>query len=59
MNLCGDEMDVHLAKRLGIQIRIDEEDVCRAVSHLERSLSSFTRTELHPALVKVLADVCK
>ncbi|MDI2072042.1 protein kinase [Bradyrhizobium sp. Mp27] len=59
VNLCGDEMDVHLAKRLGIQIRIDEEDVCRAVSHLERSLSSFTRTELHPALVKVLADVCK
>ncbi|MEG4873572.1 MULTISPECIES: serine/threonine-protein kinase [unclassified Microcoleus] len=57
VRLCGPAMDDSLAKRLGVQFRIAESDVCDQIAHLERSISE-SRNSLHPALVKALSDVC-
>ncbi|RVH00097.1 serine/threonine protein kinase [Sinorhizobium meliloti] len=57
MQLCGSEMDDNLAKRVAIHFRIAETDVCRMVDHLESSIK-VSRSELHPALVKALGDIC-
>lgn len=57
VRLCGPAMDQNLAKRLAVQFRIGEADVCRQIDHLEGSIS-FERASLHPALVKALSDVC-
>jgi hypothetical protein len=56
-HLCGPDMDDSLAKRLGVQFRIAEGDICQQIDHLERSIS-FDRASLHPALVKALGDTC-
>lgn len=56
--LCGPDMDENLAKRLAVQFRIGDQEVCHQITHLERSIS-FDRASLHPALVKALGDVCR
>jgi serine/threonine protein kinase len=55
--LCGPSMDDNLAKRLAVQFRIAEADVCHQIDHMEGSIS-FERASLHPVLVKALVDVC-
>ena len=55
--LCGVSMDDNLAKRLAVQFRIAEADVCHQMDHMEGSIS-FSRSSLHPILVKALNDVC-
>jgi eukaryotic-like serine/threonine-protein kinase len=50
-------MELNLAKRLAIQFRISDEDVCRAIRHLEASIS-FSRESLHPLLAKALSEIC-
>ena len=57
VRLCGADMDDNLAKRLAIQFRISEDDICRNIEHLERSID-INRKSLHPLLVRALADVC-
>jgi hypothetical protein len=57
VRLCGPEMDDNLAKRLAVQFRIGEADVCHQIAHLEASIS-FNRQSLHSALVKALGDIC-
>ena len=57
MRLCGHEMPEDLAKRMCIEFRARAKIVCKAVSHLERSLGA-SRNSLHPALVQVLKEIC-
>lgn len=56
--LASQEMDENLAKRLAVQFRIEGKEVCGQIRHLENSIS-FDRSELHPALVSAIADICK
>jgi eukaryotic-like serine/threonine-protein kinase len=56
-SLCGPAMELNLAKRLAVQFRISDEDVCRAIRHLEVSIS-FSRESLHPLLAKALSEIC-
>lgn len=56
--LCGPDMDDNLAKRLAVQFRIGEGDVCRNIDKLESSIS-VSRNGLHPLLVAALAEICK
>lgn len=57
MRLCDRGMDINLAKRLAVQFRIYETEICGMFKHLERSIE-IRRDALHPVLVKALADVC-
>lgn len=56
-DLCGPDMDANLAKRMAVQFRIGDMDVCRNIAHLEASVS-ISRELLHPILVKTLGDMC-
>jgi eukaryotic-like serine/threonine-protein kinase len=56
-SFCGPAMELNLAKRLAVQFRISDEDVCRAIRHLEASIS-FSRESLHPLLAKALSEIC-
>lgn len=57
--LCGASMDENLAKRVVVRFHIaGHDDVCSNVRRLENSIN-FSRKELHPRLVKALADLCK
>ena len=58
VRLCAEDMDSALAKRLAIEFRIRDDWVCRAVDHLERSIS-VSRDRLHPELVHALAELCQ
>lgn len=58
VNLCGLQMDSNLADRLGIEFRILGKPVCHMISHLERSISA-SRADLHPSLVRAIAEVCQ
>jgi hypothetical protein len=58
IRLASPEMDENLAKRLAVEFRIGGDEVCGQINHLENSIS-FGRSDLHPALVKALADICK
>jgi len=55
--LCTPEMDLAVAKRLAIEFRIVGDEVCRKILHMEGSIS-FSRNSLHPALIKVLSEIC-
>lgn len=58
VRLCGIDMDEKLAKRLVVRFHIDgKSKVCRRISHVEQSIG-YDRGNLHPRLVKALADLC-
>ena len=57
VHMCRPDMDSSLAKRLAVQFRIGEGEVCKQIKHLERSIG-VSRDELHPELVKALSDIC-
>lgn len=56
-SLCAAELEEATAKRLAIEFRAAGEMVCRAISHLERSIS-ISRTTLHPLLSHTLGEIC-
>jgi hypothetical protein len=58
LNLCGPNMDESLAKRLAIEFRTAEDEVCMSIAHLERSIG-VSRTSLHPVLIETLSDICQ
>ncbi len=58
VRLCATDMDTALAKRLAIEFRVRDDWVCRAVDHLERSIS-VSRDQLHPELVHALSELCQ
>lgn len=57
-SLCGPSMDEALAKRIAIEFRAAGAKVCKAVDHLELSIS-VNRSGLHPALHQTLAEICQ
>lgn len=57
MSLCGPSMEANLAKRLGVEMRVAGEDICKSIAHLENSIRT-NRDLLHPALVRTLKEVC-
>jgi len=58
MRLCGPEMDTALARRLAVEFRADDSDICRSITNLERSIQA-SRDNLHPILVKTLEEICR
>ena len=58
MRLCGREMDTALARRLAVEFRAADSDICRSIDHLERSIQA-SRDNLHPILVKTLEEICQ
>ncbi|SDB74659.1 protein kinase domain-containing protein [Belnapia rosea] len=56
-DMCGPALDPVAARRLAIEFRATDEDICEKIMHLERSIR-VSRTGLHPALVSVLAAIC-
>lgn len=57
LHLCGPEMGEPVAKRLAIEFRASQQDVCNSISHLERSIG-VDRSQLHPLLVETLGQIC-
>lgn len=55
--LCGPAMDESLAKRVAIEFRAAGAKVCKAIDHMELSIS-VNRTGLHPILQRTLAEIC-
>jgi len=58
LELCGPKLEENLAKRLAIEFRTAGDDVCREISHLERSIG-VSRAAFHPLLVKTLSEICE
>lgn len=58
LSLCDRSMDEALARRIAIEFRAAGPKVCKAVEHLERSIS-VSRTAFHPILHQTLAEVCQ
>ncbi len=57
-SLCGPAMDEALAKRVAIEFRATGAKVCKAIAHLELSIS-VNRAGLHPVLHRTLAEICQ
>lgn len=56
-DLCGPSMDESAARRLAIEFRTAEDDVCTSIAHLARSIG-VSRTSSHPVLIDTLNDIC-
>lgn len=56
-NWISPSIDVTLARRLAVEFRADDDNVCKAIKHLERSIG-YKRTSFHPEIVQVLAETC-
>lgn len=54
---CTATLELGVAKRMAVEIRVLRKDACRMISHLERSIG-YSRQNLHPEVVQALADVC-
>ncbi len=50
-------MDADYAKRLALEFRVEEDRVCHAIHHLEKSIN-FNRNNFHPELVSALKQIC-
>ncbi len=58
LNLCNAEMDDQSAKRLAIEFRADDYNICKLIGILEHSIDA-NRSSMHPLLVKPLSEICK
>ncbi len=56
--LCDSSMDDGLAKRFVVQMHAVGKSLCAKIAHLERSIS-FSRSNLHPRVVRALGEICK
>jgi serine/threonine protein kinase len=57
MALCGRSMDPTLARRLAVEFRANDVEVCVAIAHLEGSIGA-SRNDLHSILASTLSSVC-
>lgn len=55
--LCGPSMDPALARRLSVEFRALDTDICRTMGHLEWSIGT-SRDALHPILARTLGEMC-
>lgn len=54
----GKSLDENLARRLAIEIRVDENESCKAIKHLQHSIN-YNVSNLHPILFNIFNEVCK
>jgi serine/threonine protein kinase len=57
VSLISKSMNDDLAKRLAVDIRVDDEKACKAFDHLKGSIK-YDEKNSHPLLVKALKDIC-
>jgi len=57
VRLVGNNLDDNLAKRLAIEFRVDDIEVCTAFRHFGRSIN-YNVNNLHPLLLKTLTEIC-
>lgn len=57
VGLVGKYLDENLAKRLAVEILVDESDACSAIKHLEHSIQ-FDTNNLHPFLFDTFKKIC-
>jgi eukaryotic-like serine/threonine-protein kinase len=50
-------LDDNLAKRLSVEIRVDENEACSAIRHLENSIN-YDLGKLHPILFDTIKAIC-
>lgn len=55
---CDTSMDVTLARRMAVEFRVLDDEICRLLLRLESSID-FSRTQLHPILHATLKDICE
>ena len=55
--VCGASLDSIVARRLAIEFRATDEDICGKIAHLEQSIG-VSRDGLHPTLVTALTSIC-
>jgi len=58
IRLAGPGMEINLANRLSIELRILDRPACAQIGHLEASIR-VGREALHPLIQKTLSEVCK
>ncbi len=52
------DMNEDLAKRLAVDIRVDDTKACKAFDHLKTSIS-YDKKNAHPLIQKALKEICK
>ncbi|HRJ31291.1 MAG TPA: serine/threonine-protein kinase [Cyclobacteriaceae bacterium] len=57
VNIVGRNLDEILAKRLALEIRVDDEAACKAFEHLNFSIQ-FDIQRLHPVLLHTVKAIC-
>ncbi len=57
VKLSGEEMDQAVARRLAIELRASDYDICAKFDHLARSIR-IRRDAFHPLIAKTLGEIC-
>lgn len=52
------QMDQNLAKRLAVEFRVEDEEICKAMNHLTRSIQ-YNVNDLCPILLSAYKETCK
>lgn len=55
--IVGKSLREDLAKRLAIEFRVDDEDLCQAIRHLRHSIH-YDTSNLHPLLLATYKEIC-
>ena len=58
VGLVGKHLDDNLAKRLAVEIRVDDSDACKAIRHLQHSIR-YEISNLHPLLLDTFKEICQ
>lgn len=56
-NYVNANIDTQLCKRLAVEFRADDSNVCKAINHLEGSIG-VSRKNMHPILLDTLENIC-
>lgn len=57
VGLVGKALDNDIARRLSIEFRVEDIDLCKAIRHLKDSIN-FSISSLHPLLLQTVNDIC-
>lgn len=58
VSLVGRSLDANLAKRLAVEIRVDDNEACNAIRHLQHSIN-YQISNLHPLLYDTFKEICE
>jgi eukaryotic-like serine/threonine-protein kinase len=56
-NIVGADLEINLAKRLAVEIRVDDVKACQAIRHMEGSVN-YNISRLHPELLQAVNSIC-